>query len=97
MKTAVLMVLCLLVSSLTFSQGLRLKTDTIPTWRSPRLLKLNCTPGSNAPAIPMNFYTQHLGFFCRQELKCQQAHIPVAFRLGSMDYCNYLEQKPGYR
>ena len=48
-------------------------------------------------AIPQNFYTQHLPFFCRQELKMQQAHVPVTFRLGSMDYCNYLEQKPGYR
>jgi hypothetical protein len=51
----------------------------------------------NEAIIPQDFYTQHFGFFCRQELKLQQAHIPVSFRLGSMDYCNWLEQKPGYR
>lgn len=54
-------------------------------------------PHHNVQAIPRNFYTQHLGFFCRQELKMQQVHVPVTFRLGSMEYCNYLEQKPGYR
>jgi len=48
-------------------------------------------------SIPQNFYTQHLGFFCRQELKMQEVHVPVTFRLGSMDNCNWLEQKPGYR
>jgi hypothetical protein len=47
--------------------------------------------------VPQNYYTQHLGFFCRQELKMQQAKVPVTFRLGSMDECNRLEQKPGYR
>ena len=53
-------------------------------------------PGMRA-AIPQNLYTQHLPFFCRQELKMQQAHVPVTFRLGSMENCNQLEQKPGYR
>jgi len=48
-------------------------------------------------AIPQNFYTLHLGFFCREELKMQDMHVPVTFRLGSMDNCNWLEQKPGYR
>jgi hypothetical protein len=47
--------------------------------------------------IPNNYYARHLGFFCRQELKMQQLHVPVTFRLGSTDYCNYLERKPGYR
>jgi hypothetical protein len=47
--------------------------------------------------VPQNFYTTNLGFFCRQELHMEQRHVPVTFRLGSMDYCNRLEQKPGYR
>ena len=47
--------------------------------------------------VPENYYTKGLGFFCRQELKMQQAHVPVTFRLGSMENCNRLEQKPGYR
>lgn len=47
--------------------------------------------------IPGDLHTRNFGFFCRQELKMQQAHVPVTFRLGSMDECNRLEQKPGYR
>ena len=47
--------------------------------------------------IPSNLHTQHFGFFCRQELRMQQAGVSVAFRLGSMDLCNKLEDKPGYR
>ena len=50
----------------------------------------------NVPFIPQNFYDNGLGFFCRQGLKLQQVHVPLVFRIGSMDDCNYLEQKPGY-
>jgi hypothetical protein len=52
---------------------------------------------NNGCVIPRNYTTKCYGFFCRQELKMQQAHIPVAFRLGSMEQCNKLEQKPGYK
>ncbi len=44
-------------------------------------------------SIPKDQYTRCFGFFCRQELKMQKAHIPVAFRLGSMEMANRLEGK----
>jgi hypothetical protein len=47
--------------------------------------------------LPADYYASHLAFFCRQELKLQKLHMPLTFRVGSMDNCNYLEQKPGYR
>ena len=43
--------------------------------------------------IPGNFYTKNFGFFCKEELKMHQANVPVSFRLGSMEYCDMLEQK----
>ena len=44
--------------------------------------------------ISANFYTQHFGFFCRQELKFEKiTRVPFRFRLGSLQYCNYLESK----
>ena len=45
--------------------------------------------------LPAKYYTNNLGFFCKQELKIQQTiKLPFVFRLGSVEYNNYLEQKP---
>ena len=40
-------------------------------------------------------YISGLGFFCKKELQLDQlTPMPVRFRLGSMEYVNYMEQKP---
>jgi hypothetical protein len=39
-------------------------------------------------------YYNQLGFFCKRELDIQKAtHLPVFFRLGSLESCNKLEGK----
>ena len=48
----------------------------------------------NKKVIPPMFYVNNLGFFCKQELNFQSAsHIPLKFRLGSVQYCDRMEGK----
>jgi hypothetical protein len=44
--------------------------------------------------VPANFYTCNIGFFCKKELLIEKTtKIPLRFRVGSLEQCNYYEGK----
>jgi len=46
--------------------------------------------------VSAKFYTKNIGFFCRQEMKLEAVtKIPLKFRLGSVQYCDWIEGKKG--
>jgi hypothetical protein len=52
---------------------------------------------SKSALVQPSFYCSNLGYFCKQELKLAKAtkfKLPIAIRLGSLQYVDYMEGKP---
>ncbi|MBS1654107.1 MAG: hypothetical protein JSU05_04610 [Bacteroidetes bacterium] len=86
-------VVCFLLnSSKIFAQQKQDSTVHISIVANP-LLKDSV--GYNKQVLPAGFYFNSLGFFCKKEIQFEKAtSVPLRIRLGSLDYTNYLEQKP---
>ncbi len=45
--------------------------------------------------VPANWSARNMGVVCRYEWKQESGwRLPLRVRLGSLSYCNWLEQKP---
>jgi len=77
--------LFLLILGCCKSQAQQVRTPVNDSMRFSKSLKV----------LPQNYYTTHLGFFCKQELHLQKrTNLNVYIRLGSKEYVDYLERKP---
>ena len=91
---------CLILCSIVLGlQANAQSHDSISYFKKLQLKPLIDTRGKHIPqVVKPDFYNQHIGFFCRQELKMEKAiKIPVKIRLGSNEQCSFLEQKTAYK
>lgn len=57
--------------------------------------KLKAITNSMPFIVSSNYYSCNFSFFCKQELRFEKStKIPLRFRLGSLQYNDYLEKKP---
>jgi hypothetical protein len=71
--------------------------DTLVNPKTTDKLNLSTNSGYSLrmPLLQNNLDAQKLSFFCQKEWEFEKAtSIPLRFRLGSLEYTNYLEQKP---
>ena len=55
---------------------------------------MNVQQQISATVLPANFSCTQLGFFCKKEMKFESAtKIPLRFRLGSLQYNDWMEGK----
>lgn len=104
-KTYLLLLLLLLCfTQTTFGQisdtKSSLKKLKLLSFKNELIFGTTVTPSKHSIKVQLTekLYTQHLPFFCQTERWLEQkTSIPITFRVGSLAYTNYLEQKPNSR
>jgi hypothetical protein len=55
----------------------------------------NLSMGKTSFSIPSHFYVSQLGVMCKKEWMLEKkTGVPFRFRLGSTNYCDWMEGKP---
>jgi hypothetical protein len=73
----------------------QLKNNYSHTGFSLKTLMVNTFLPGSLPLLSSSFYCNSLGVICKKEMQLEKiTTIPFRFRLGSLEYVNYLEKKP---
>jgi hypothetical protein len=72
----------------------QVKTGFPVTGISLRAIPVIKKDSARIKVISPGFYSGQIGFFCKKELLLDKlTSVPLRFRLGSLEYVNWLEQK----
>ncbi len=97
MKRVKILFFCMIfVEVSVFAQQKTLQVNTVKDYMRSTLSVFipGLVPLAPTNVVSPNFYVNNLGFFCKQELKLQgYTRIPVKLRLGSVQYCDWMEGK----
>jgi hypothetical protein len=89
-----ILLIFLLVLCVSGKAQYKIKADTIQTTYTSSCDTLT---HNRAIFLSANYYSEHIGFFCKKELQLQKAvKFPVKIRLGSVDECDRMEGKKHY-
>lgn len=96
-KKCKILIFCMIfVGNDSFSQQISLKDSTGKGFTKSFSLHFSPISGSTYTTRPVagDFYVKNLGFFCKQEWKLEAlTKIPLRFRIGSVNYCDWMEGK----
>ena len=91
---------CFCASTLLAQQniGISLNNKALYSYKNENIAKNNVKYNKNltktVPSIPLAYDYNKLAFFCKLEVRCdKQTATPIRFRLGSLQYANFLEGK----
>jgi hypothetical protein len=80
-----------------FAQTLMPLNKVAFSFKTPTGLQIKDSVRTISPSMLVSptFYCNNLAFFCKKEIKIEKVtKIPFRFRLGSVQYVDYLEGKP---
>ncbi len=80
--------------NLLLTVALSVNAQQLQKFSSPNQQRIDSLRNVPIKIITSDYYTHNLAFFCKKELQLEKiTKVPFRFRLGNIDYVDYLEGK----
>jgi hypothetical protein len=86
----------IIVGKVAFAQKKSYFKENTPVLIIPTIAKKipSLSPNYSLLVLPSNYYYTQLGIICKSEIKIESyIKLPLKIRLGSLQYCNWMEGK----